>query len=384
MCKHEYDLKIIEAYNQGEDIDSIVKRYKISRSTLDRIRAKHNIKPRQKRFNPKTPKYNLDGQIFGFLKVIQTTRNRKYKSKGYVILCECLKCGKTNLERFAWDLLKGRAVSCGCYRNYETNIGSNNPKWTGYGLISGQKWASYKIAAKNRKLPFEISIEYAWKIYENQKGLCALSGMPIFFGKTNTAVVTASLDRINSSLGYIEGNIQWVHKDINRIKRNLNEARMKTLCRAVLGLIDSLEDEVNEVNSVSKMSPWSQKHIAGKHNIKFTGYEDIGGEYWSRIVCRARKTHRVLTISIEEAYLLYMEQNKRCAITGVPISFGLTTKDVSTASLDRKDSSIGYTRENVQWVHKDINNMKSDLSQDYFLELCHKICEYTALNSPLL
>ena len=33
---------------------------------------------------------------------------------------------------------------------------------------------------------------------------------------------TASLDRIDSTKGYVPGNIQWVHKDINRIKNKFS------------------------------------------------------------------------------------------------------------------------------------------------------------------
>ena len=51
----------------------------------------------------------------------------------------------------------------------------------------------------------------------------------------------------------------------------------------------------------------------------------------------------------------------------------------TTASLDRIDSSKGYTKSNIQWVHKDINKMKSDFSMLRFLELC-----YAVLNGRLL
>lgn len=41
-----------------------------------------------------------------------------------------------------------------------------------------------------------------------------------------------------------------------------------------------------------------------------------------------------------------------------------------TASLDRIDSTKGYTLDNIQWVHKHINVMKMDLDQEYFIKLC--------------
>ena len=47
-----------------------------------------------------------------------------------------------------------------------------------------------------------------------------------------------------------------------------------------------------------------------------------------------------------------------------------------TASLDRIDNTKGYTQDNVQWVHKDINRIKSDLSQEYFLTLCKTVVDW--------
>ena len=55
------------------------------------------------------------------------------------------------------------------------------------------------------------------------------------------------------------------------------------------------------------------------------------------------------------------------------IEFGKMRHNKSTASLDRIDSSKGYTIDNIQWLHKDINKMKWDFSQEKFLELCKKI-----------
>jgi hypothetical protein len=48
----------------------------------------------------------------------------------------------------------------------------------------------------------------------------------------------------------------------------------------------------------------------------------------------------------------------------------------TTASLDRIDSSKGYIKTNVQWVHKKVNKMKQDTSVDEFKHYCKLICEY--------
>lgn len=44
---------------------------------------------------------------------------------------------------------------------------------------------------------------------------------------------TASLDRIDSSRGYVEGNVQWVHKDVNFMKQALSQERFVELCTLV-------------------------------------------------------------------------------------------------------------------------------------------------------
>jgi len=46
-----------------------------------------------------------------------------------------------------------------------------------------------------------------------------------------------------------------------------------------------------------------------------------------------------------------------------------------TASLDRIDSNYekGYLRGNVQWVHKDINRLKMNRSDDSFIAICARV-----------
>jgi hypothetical protein len=48
-----------------------------------------------------------------------------------------------------------------------------------------------------------------------------------------TSKVTASLDRIDSSKGYVEGNVQWVHKRINIMKNDLSDSEFIEWCRVV-------------------------------------------------------------------------------------------------------------------------------------------------------
>jgi len=61
----------------------------------------------------------------------------------------------------------------------------------------------------------------------------------------------------------------------------------------------------------------------------------------------------VFGVTIEEAWQVFLAQDKKCAISGVELKFAKNyMKDPTsqTASLDRKDSAKDYTPENVQWV----------------------------------
>jgi hypothetical protein len=116
--------------------------------------------------------------------------------------------------------------------NYRNNF-SKKLKRTAHEEISGQFWARLKANAKTRNIELNVDIEHCWNLFLNQNRTCALSGHKLCFSN-NSEIQTASLDRINSKLGYIEGNLQWVHKTINLMKRNLTNQDFLEFCKKVV------------------------------------------------------------------------------------------------------------------------------------------------------
>ncbi len=92
-------------------------------------------------------------------------------------------------------------------------------------------------------------------------------------------------------------------------------------------------------------------------------------EYTARI--------KQLDYNLTSDYLdkLLEEQDFRCNLSGVELTFGLTTNKKITASLDRIDSKLGYIEGNVQWLHKDVNYMKQEYSQEYYIDICKKVAD---------
>lgn len=123
-----------------------------------------------------------------------------------------------------------------------------------------------------------------------------------------------------------------------------------------------------------------RKNRKGANAPSWRGYEEIGSKFWSDIATRARKKELEFTLSIEEAWQLFQGQGARCALSGLPLTMtdqwdNKARKYVGTrtASLDRIDNTKGYTLENVHWVHKDINQMKSDLTVGDFIRYCRHV-----------
>ena len=78
----------------------------------------------------------------------------------------------------------------------------------------------------------------------------------------------------------------------------------------------------------------------------------------------AKAKNREFTITLDDLFEVLLNQNNKCALTN--ILFSSETKP----SLDRIDSSKGYTKENIQFVLKEINIMKSNFDESKFIELC--------------
>lgn len=132
--------------------------------------------------------------------------NGKRNSVYYTCKCSCGR--ETPLCRYD-QLVNNKVASCGKCKTYKG--------------VSGAVIRRYIIDAKRRKLDCDVNVinsKYINDLLESQRGLCALSGVSIHFEPTKklTSTQTASIDRINSNLGYIVGNIQIVHKRINLMK----------------------------------------------------------------------------------------------------------------------------------------------------------------------
>ena len=175
---------------------------------------------------------DLTGKTFGHWTVI---RRVKINNRRYVMWeCRCV-CGNVH-QVIGGHLKAGKSKSCGC----KNPKGKNHKQWNGYGDISGNYWCCIQRGANGKKgnrksVEFSITIQHAWDLFVKQNYKCKLTGLPlsINYQRKTGPIHTASLDRIDSAKGYTVDNIQWVHKDINMMKRVYDQDYFINMCNMV-------------------------------------------------------------------------------------------------------------------------------------------------------
>ena len=161
------------------------------------------------------------GDRFGLWVVLEEVPKGNRRHRTVRVRCAC---GYEALNA-VYTLTKGASSGCHKCRSPRRSAWAC---WMGAGEMSGTYWGSILAGAKTRSLDVSITKEYVWTLLLAQGRRCVLSGVPIGFDDA-----TASLDRIDSSRGYVPENVQWVHKVINRMKGTLSDDEFKSWCRTV-------------------------------------------------------------------------------------------------------------------------------------------------------
>ena len=177
----------------------------------------------------KSTRIDLSGKRFGLLKVISYSHSDRQNCPFYICRCSC---GKEKTIKGKY-LKNGDTKSCGCLREIS---GNKNLRFTGYKEIHGKFFSRIVRSAKSRKLEFNITIQQVWDLFLKQNRKCSFSGMLLNF-QSNTHLYdgTASLDRIDSNKGYTIDNVQWVHKKVNMMKKEMSDSEFITWCREISG-----------------------------------------------------------------------------------------------------------------------------------------------------
>lgn len=172
---------------------------------------KCNAKLKYRKYKSGDKKHNLT--------IIDYTTNSKDHTQ-VIVKCDCGNIGEISTYHF------GKIKTCKyCFYSKK---GKNHPSYKGSINITQTYFSQIKLNAKKRNLKFNLNIKLLDKLLVKQNYKCYLSGKQI-----SVHDHTASLDRIDSSKGYLKNNIAWIHKDIQRMKSDFDLSYFQQTCSMI-------------------------------------------------------------------------------------------------------------------------------------------------------
>lgn len=203
-----------------------------------------------------------------------------------------------------------------------------------------------------------ITIDYVLFLDKSQNSRCIYTKSQFVWKYSHENC--PSIDRIDSSQGYVQGNIQLVSKISNVAKCDMSEeafCKFRKLLSANLYLkltrptdkiILSVSDSfLNKLVKTSKYSAIKRNEINGTR-----------GEH---------EVTKELLLDVAQ------KQNNKCSYTGVELKWETSSDKMFRASIDRKNSKLGYTRDNIQLVSFAVNIAKSNMSEEKWFKFRESI-----------
>lgn len=132
------------------------------------------------------------------------------------------------------------------------SVGLEGRRMTICKLCGSEKNRAWREAAQDPRLSFRVSLNSARRrgidvqvsfhdiiaIWEEQQGRCAISNLPMSWAKGNNKGLarwdSVSIDRIDSTLGYIPGNLRLILFCINAFRGSASDEQMHRVVDAIL------------------------------------------------------------------------------------------------------------------------------------------------------
>jgi len=117
-----------------------------------------------------------------------------------------------------------------CKKCANTDPANNNHLGFYKNVLRASFVHKYKTGAETRGIDWTVSFDYLADLLIEQDFKCALSGEDL---DASQVVNNCSLDRIDSSKGYIEDNVQWVTSMVNMCKQSYTQEDFIQMCKKI-------------------------------------------------------------------------------------------------------------------------------------------------------
>lgn len=95
------------------------------------------------------------------------------------------------------------------------------------------RFLSARTRSKKSGLEFSITVETVNQLWEDCSGNCYYTGLPMVLERSDN-MNSVSLDRLDSSKGYVPGNVVLCRSIVNIMKSDLSEAEFSQVILALL------------------------------------------------------------------------------------------------------------------------------------------------------
>lgn len=305
------------------------------------------------------------GDAYGKLLVLERVENNQRGQSQWLCQCEC----GNQVIRLGYKLTGGRSSSCGDRMHLRAiGVDWSNPEQVReydrernrtYGKENKEAIKLRKkrfrcenpehsmlkqAKSRSKKTGMEVSIDLSDIIIPTH---CPVFGIPLRMADEPLAAHSPSLDRLDSSSGYVKGNV-WV------ISWKANALKGYSTLPELEAVVSALETVWNGLWLPSK--PFT-RHKPGQGKDPVTSLIKQARN-------RATKTGR--EFSLEHSDLIMPDV---CPILGIPL-FKVGGKSTDNSpSIDRIDSSKGYVKGNVWVTSWRANEIKRDGTLDEFRAL---------------
>jgi len=193
----------------------------------------------------------------------------------------------------------------------------------------------------------DVGSDTLLKIFNDQKGLCAYSGLPMVPKPLSDWQVSS--ERLNNDLGYPTPNTVLVCLEFNTGNTQWSRDKIKKLMDVMSASVDFDALTTHVVNAKGKRSKSPLRQFA-------THLLNNARNHSLRIAKNTKrsKENSNFTLIVDDIFQKIIDQKGRCAYSSIPLTYKYNA--AYRMSLERINNKLGYTNENTVLICIEFNS----------------------------
>ncbi len=150
----------------------------------------------------------------------------------------------------------------------------------------------------------------------------------------------------------------------------------------------NIENFYSDKTSSDGLQTYCKKCQSIKTYSNLSKFEPFMSNLYRDVKNNAKKRDIKVDITLDDMFHVYDIQEGKCIYSGIKMTHNkipsekdkdlrVQTTNPYNISVDRIDSTKGYTKDNIQLVTVSVNHMKWNLKESDFLEMCEHITKYS-------